>query len=371
MDDEHEVWILGATGRSGRSVADELVARGIRPTLVGRYAGRLAAAAAGHGLPTLIAATKADMAALIRAERPAAVVHTAGPFTVADGIALACVAAGAHYVDLANDIGAVLGLLDLGRAAEVAGATLVTGAGFGVTATESVVVALCAGRPTPEHVRVDMVPSLATEAGRLGDALAGSILDGLPGVPGGGRFEGRRYWDGRLVGDRMGGRAERIVLPEGGTVTTGSIPLGELVAAQRASGAPSVVSASTAVPDAAPIRAAMPAALALLGIRPLRDLAKRRLAGVEMKAAPRPRAYSWGHARVRWADGTVREGWLRLGDAQDFTGSVPAEVVARLLRGEGRPGAFTPAALFGTSLAQACGGTYLQDAAAQASGTTP
>jgi hypothetical protein len=42
-----------------------------------------------------------------------------------------------------------------------AGRTVVTGAGFGVTATESVVVKLCQGRPAPAIVRVDMIPSLA------------------------------------------------------------------------------------------------------------------------------------------------------------------------------------------------------------------
>jgi hypothetical protein len=50
---------------------------------------------------------------------------------------------------------------------------------------------------------------------------------------------------------------------------------------------------------------------------------------------------------------------LRVGDAQAFTGAVPAEVAARLLAGAGRAGAFTPAALFGTPLAEACGATYL------------
>jgi hypothetical protein len=38
-----------------------------------------------------------------------------------------------------------------------------------------------------------------------------------------------------------------------------------------------------------------------------------------------------------------------------------AEVARRLLPGEGKPGAYTPAALFGPSLAQACGGEYLID----------
>jgi hypothetical protein len=64
---------------------------------------------------------------------------------------------------------------------------------------------------------------------------------------------------------------------------------------------------------------------------------------------------------VRWADGAAEEGWLRVGDAQVFTGAVAAEIALRLLAGEGRPGAFTPAALFGPSLALACGGEFLLD----------
>jgi hypothetical protein len=47
------------------------------------------------------------------------------------------------------------------------------------------------------------------------------------------------------------------------------------------------------------------------------------------------------------------------GEAQSWTGAVPAEVVRRLLAGEGRPGAYTPASLFGPSLAEACGAEYL------------
>jgi hypothetical protein len=66
-----------------------------------------------------------------------------------------------------------------------------------------------------------------------------------------------------------------------------------------------------------------------------------------------------GGTRLQWADGTTREGWLRAGEAQSYTGAVPAEVARRLLAGEGRPGAHTPAALFGPSLAEACGGEYL------------
>ncbi|GAA0584578.1 saccharopine dehydrogenase NADP-binding domain-containing protein [Paractinoplanes ferrugineus] len=379
-----EVWILGGTGRSARATAVELLARGITPTLVGRDPDRLTWAAdrlaaesaspdpAGRGpagsgpagrCRTVLAGTPAATAAAIRERRPAVVINTIGPFAdTAAPLIAACLAAGSHYVDLANDVAAVAVVLGRADAAVAAGRTLVTGAGFGVTATESVVVKLCADRPAPLDVRVDMIPSLATEAGRLGDALAGTLVEGLPGVEGGGRFQGRRYRAGRLAPAPLAGEPLELTLPDGTRVTTASMPLGELVAAQRASGAPAVLAASAEAPSAPLIRAMLPLVTGLLRISAVRAFARRRLAAVEFKAKPRPREHSWGHARIRWSDGTVREGWLRVGEAQAFTGAVPAEVTRRLLAGEGRPGAHFPAALFGPSLAESCGGTYLLDA---------
>ncbi|WP_213011884.1 hypothetical protein, partial [Paractinoplanes toevensis] len=313
---------------------------------------------AAGAVGVVVAGSVVAMAAEIRRRRPAVVINTIGPFTATAGpIIEACLPA-SHYVDLANDVAAVSVVLGRSDAATAAGRTLVTGAGFGVTATESVVVKLCEGRPQPAHVRVDMVPSLDLEAGRLGEALAGTILEGLPGVEGGRRYGGRRYRAGRLAPAPLAGEVVRLTLPDGETVTTASMPLGELMAAQRASGAPSVIAASSEAPASPVMRAILPVATALLNFAPLRAFATRRLAAVEVKARERPCEFSWGHATARWPDGSIAEGWLRVGEAQSFTGAVPAEVAVRLLAGEGKPGAHFPAALFGPSLAESCGGEY-------------
>jgi short subunit dehydrogenase-like uncharacterized protein len=377
-----EVWILGGAGRSGRAIAAELMSRGITPVLTGRDAARLTEAAqrAGGGQP-LVAASIEELTSQIRQQHPAVVINTIGPFTAtAAPIAQACLAGGSHgshasqgsqgshgshYVDLANDVAAVSTLLALDEQARAAARTFITGGGFGVTATESVVVKLCqdppaaAGHQTPTSVRVDMIPSLASEAGPVGAALAGTILDGLPGVPGGGRYQSRRYRNGRLAPARVGADVAHLTLPGGTQVTTAGMPLGELIAAQRASGAPSVLAASSEAPSSPVIRTILPLVFALLQLPPVRQFAKNRLARVQLKAHDRPREHSYGHARITWPDGTTREGWLRLGDAQAFTGAVPAEIARRLLDGQGRPGAWTPAALFGPDLAEACGAGYL------------
>jgi hypothetical protein len=46
------------------------------------------------------------------------------------------------------------------------------------------------------------------------------------------------------------------------------------------------------------------------------------------------------------------------GDAMDFTAAVLVEVTLRLARGDGPPGAYTPAAAFGPGIAADAGGTF-------------
>jgi short subunit dehydrogenase-like uncharacterized protein len=261
---------------------------------------------------------------------------------------------GTHYVDLAADLVAVPRLLALHEEAAAAGSALVTGAGFGVLATEAVVVALCAGRPVPRSVRVDALASVAIEAGTLGTALAASVVDALS-------VGGRQYANGQLTTARIGGEAHAIALPDGETVTSMNTPSGELIAAYNASNAPFVVATTSFGSISPAMRAVLPVLRALVSIPAMRRFAIARMARMPVKAAPRPRQHSWGHAIVEWPDGTSREGWLRAGEGMDYTAEVVAAVAARLARGEGKPGAYTPAALFGADLATVGGATLTVD----------
>jgi short subunit dehydrogenase-like uncharacterized protein len=350
------VWILGATGRVGSGVAAGLADADVTPVLVGRDAERLnqAAARIGEGVRTVVASSEA-IAEEIERQRPAVVVNTIGPFArTAVPFARACMLGGSHYVDLANDLVAIPPLLDLHKEAEDGGSTLVTGVGFGVLATEAVVAKLCEGHPTPDAVRVDAVASVEIEAGALGSALAATVVDALAGG-------GRRYEAGRLVKARLGGEVEYLTLPDGQALTTGGIPSGELLAAGLTSGAATVTATSVLAPTAPLARAVLPLASALVSLRPVRNLAVRRLAAIHLKPRPRPREYSWGHAVIRWPDGTSREGWLRAGDGMAFTVAVIVAAAVRLVRGGVRPGAYTPAAAFGPDIATEAGGHFILD----------
>lgn len=346
-----EIWIIGATGRSGRTIAAQLTQRNRQAVLVGRDAGRLEAAAQQTGGQLLVSPSIVATAEKIRQQRPRVVINTVGPFTATAPLIIdACHDTGSHYIDLANDPDSLAAAFERQSRAAESEHSVITGAGFGVTATESIVVKLCAGRPAPLHVRVDMLPSMATAEGTAGEALVGSLL---------GSLQGRRISDGRLVPAPIGAEAMTLTLPDGTRATTAGMPLGELLAAHRASGAPSVVSASSAAPSSLPARTAVTALSTLMRWDWLRSVATRQLGRIHVKAKDAPRQHSWGHAVATWADGMTREGWLRLGEAQEFTGAVPAEIAQRLLTGSGRPGVFTPAALFGADIVTSCGGEHL------------
>ncbi|MEU9602310.1 hypothetical protein AB0E06_36605 [Streptomyces sp. NPDC048109] len=349
-----EIWILGASGRIGSAVTANLAAQGLKPVLVGRESDgdRLRKTAADLGSRVVIANGIDSIAAEITRQLPAVVFNGIGNYAqTAPVIARACMPGG-HYLDLAADLTAVPRLLDLDQEAEQVGSTLVTGSGFGVLATEAVVIKLCEDRPAPAAVRVDALASVSLSAGVVGAAFAASMIDMFA-------TGGRRYIDGRMVPSRLGADLQNLTLPDGERAKSAGAPTAELLAAHRASNAPSVTVTTGMAPTSHAVRAVAPLVGKLLSIEPLRRFALSRLAKAKMKESPAPRRHSWGHAVVTWADGTRREGWLRADDGMAYTASVATSVAARLARGEGRPGAYTPGALFGAGLAEQAGGQFL------------
>lgn len=347
-----EIWVLGATGRSGRLIAALLHKAGVPVVLAGRDRTRLAAAAAEiGGDPKLVVGELAEVLAEVGKQAPAVVVNTVGPFTATAARVARALPAGTHYVDIANEYPAVEAILALDRKAQAAGQVLVAGAGFGVLATESVALKVCADRPPAKRLRVNALAAVAGETGTVGAALAGSIVEVLT-------FGGGYLHNGRLVRARLASDPMRLTTPDGHAMTTVTGPSGELLAAWRASGAETVVVGSGLVPTNPVLAYVLPAIRALLRVPAVGRFAANRLAGVTVKASERTRP-SYAHARAEWATGEVREGWLRTGDGGDFTAAAAAEVAHRLQRGEGRPGAHTPGTLFGPQLAEAAGAEWV------------
>jgi short subunit dehydrogenase-like uncharacterized protein len=348
----NNIWVLGATGRSGRAIAQLLAASDHTVVLAGRDPVRLAEIAAGLGNAQVVTGSFDALLGELRQAAPSVVVNTIGPFARTSTLVIEACPPGTHYVDIGNELPGVSAVLAGHDRAVADGRTAVTGGGFGVLATESVVVRLCEGRSAPARLRVDAIPSLATEKGVVGSALAGSMLDGAADG-------GRRVENGRLVKFPVAGARQQLTTPAGDTVFTAALPTGDLLAAWRASNAESVISATSALPSGPAIRLGFPVVSMLMRSSALRRFAIDRFSRMSIPERARPREFSWGHARAEWSDGTSRESWLRLGDAQKFTDAAAAEIARRLQAQQAPAGSYTPAALFGASLATDIGGEFV------------
>ena len=342
-----EIWIRGASGRAGRAIAAELVRRGRRVVLVGRDKTRLLAVVeqAAPGAESLVLKGDEALASALAQRAPGVLINTAGPFSGTGTTARECLRHGVHYVDLANELDPVMALLSLDRQAREAGCVLVTGAGFGVAATEAVVLAVRGEHGPAAAARVAAMPFVDG----VGPAVVASVINAMAGG-------GRRYVDGRIERCRLGEGFARTPLPDGSWVATFAVPTGELEAARRASGASNVIAASNELPSGRVVRAMLPLVGRVLAISPVR----RGVLAAVSRSRPRPPRpstgdTSWAHAELIWPDGTRRQGWLSTGEAYTFTARVAVEVTCALADGHGRPGAHTPGTLAGVGLIELAG----------------
>jgi short subunit dehydrogenase-like uncharacterized protein len=313
------VLLLGAAGNSGRLIAAELAARGLSVRLAGRrrdpledlartlaaggaVAGGVANGGATAGVRTV---DVSDAASLAEAMAGAGVVlSTIGPFARQAGPVIdACLAAGVSYVDIANEWAAVRSLLDRGDQARAHAVTLVTGAGFGPAATETLVLRLVDKLGTvPGLVRVAAAAEVTHRSDGVRQTIQESLSGGTTVV----------YRDDQVVREALGsgaavltfGGAQRQMLPG---------PVGDLETARLASGAPNVV-AYIADP-AGPGRA--------------------------------NGSYAWAEATGPGGQALTAE--LRAGEGVQATAAIAAETARRVLAGA-RPGAWTPGQLFGAAL---------------------
>ena len=125
--------LYGATGYTGRLVADALADRGLAFVLAGRSAERLRAVGAEHpGVPVEVAGLDGPAALRDLLADAAVVVNCAGPFTVAgDAVPAAAVATGTHYLDSTGEQQFMSTVFDRhGAAARRAGVALVPACGF-------------------------------------------------------------------------------------------------------------------------------------------------------------------------------------------------------------------------------------------------
>jgi hypothetical protein len=168
------VLVLGGYGFFGRRIVERLALQpGVEVVIAGRspdpceaLARTLRARLAAPISACALDASAPDFASRLAAMQPDVVVHCAGPFQTQEyGVAIACIEARAHYIDLADGREFVTGIAALDERARAAGVALVSGASSVPGLSCAVVDELAAGMLDVQEIDIGISPGNRTERG--------------------------------------------------------------------------------------------------------------------------------------------------------------------------------------------------------------
>jgi len=157
-------WMLyGATGYTGKLIAEQAKARGQNVILAGRDGNLLAPMAERLG----VSYRAFDMSARDEIDKNLAgirlVLNCAGPFSLtASTLAQACMRTGSHYLDIAGEVAEHRGLLRLDERAKESGVMLLPGVGFGILPSDC--LALHLKQKLPQAVTLTLAFSAGASA---------------------------------------------------------------------------------------------------------------------------------------------------------------------------------------------------------------
>ncbi len=328
--------IYGANGFSGKLCTRAMLDLGLRPILAGRDAGRVAAVAAPLGLPHRAAPLDdpARLADLLRGVR--VVLNAAGPFSAtAAPMATACLAAGAHYLDITGEVAVLDALAARHSDARARGVMLMPAVGFDVVPSDCLAARVAARLARPRRLALGFTG--------LDFATRGSFRTLVEHA---GVVRARR--DGRLA-DVVPGTLRRTFDYGHGARESLHVSWGDVVTAHYTTGIPDI----TVYFDATPSLRGMLAASRHFGwaLRTPPWQAWLKAHAVMLPEGPTPAERDAARmtivAEVEDAAGRRASARLHTPEAYTLTGLTAAEIARRVLAGSAEPGFQTPGRVFG------------------------
>jgi len=323
--------IYGANGYTGELIAREAARRGARPILAGRSRESVEPLARELGLEARVFGVEAP-----QLDGVDLVLHCAGPFSRTSApMVSACLAAGAHYLDITGEIAVFEAVLSRGDEAKRAGVSLIPGVGFDVVPTDAVAAMLGDALPGATELQLAFFSPGATLS-------RGTLTTMLEGIGEGGAI--RR--DGRIVKVPVAYDVREVPF-SCGSRTTMTVPWGDVSTAFHTTGIPNIRVYTGVSPRGVKRMRRLRPFLPLMARFPMKQLlgaVARRKQGPDATTRTRGRSYVWGEA----TDGRKTVSMtMETPEGYAFTVISALAAVEQLLASPKRPGSFTPARFFG------------------------
>lgn len=335
-------WLLyGATGYTGDLIAREAAVRGPRPILAGRN--RTAVERLATELRCESRAFALDDASAIarHLDGVTLVLNCAGPFSAtALPVMRACMARGAHYLDITGEIDVFELAHSFDAEARRAGVLLCPGVGFDVVPSDCLAAQLKAAMPEATHLALGFDSKSPTSRG-----TTKTMIEGL-------RSGSRVREAGHLVPVPFASRVREIDFGEG-RKTAIAIPWGDVSTAYYTTGIGNIEVYIPASPRAVRRLQRLNRWRWLLGWEPVQAWLKRRADRVAPgpDAALRDKTPVWLWGEARSASGRTVVGRMRVANGYTVTVHAGLGIVRRILENGAPLGFHTPSQVVGAEFA--------------------
>lgn len=333
------MWMIyGANGYTGELTAREAVRRGHRPILAGRTAASIEPLARELGCEARVFDLAAPSLGGVKA-----VLHCAGPFIhTSKPMVNACLAAGAHYLDITGEIAVFESVLRRDAEAKERGIALLPGVGFDVVPTDCLAAMLHAKLPDATELWLAFSSRSGVSRGTLKTMIEGA------------GWGSAIRKDGKIERVPQAWDVREIPFPSGPRLAM-TIPWGDIATAYRSTGIPNIRVYSgqsrRAVARVRRMRPFMP----LLRLRPIQRIAQRwanKTRGPSEEQRAKARMELWG--RVANARGEEQTMTMIVDEGYTFTVKSSIAAVERVLAST-LSGALTPSMAFGANFVNEVG----------------
>ena len=338
------MWLLyGANGYTGELIAREAARRGERPILAGRSAEKIEPLARELGCDW-----RAFDLARIDLTGVDAVLHCAGPFVrTSKPMVDACLAAGAHYLDITGEIAVFESIMARHDEAVARGVTLLPGVGFDVVPTDCLAAMLKAKLPDATELAL----AFYTPRGEVSRGTLKTMIEGLG--------------EGGAI--RRGGKIVRVPLAYDvreiefscGKRTAMTIPWGDVSTAYHSTGIPNIRVYNAASPRAIRRVKWVQRLRPVIALRPVRALLQKfaeRTSGPSEDHRNKGRVYLWGRVSNGTSEITMT---MTTPEGYQFTVRSALDALDRVLRNP-KAGSYTPSRALGKDFVNTISGVDVQ-----------
>lgn len=341
-----KILLYGANGYTAQLMLPLCAKFGVTPILAGRNAAKIEPLARQYGFEYRIFDLNDAVATATGLDGVGVVLHCAGPFAyTARQMMEACLQQGAHYLDITGEIGVFELAHSLDARARERGITLLPGSGFDVVPTDCLALELKEKMPDATHLTMAFAPV----KGGLSHGTALTMND----KAGEG---GMMRKDGKIISVPLGRRGELLDFGVAQQFCI-SIPWGDVSTAYYTTGIPNIEMMTAASPKTFAKLKWQWAFFWFLRLGFVRRYLKKQI--LKRPAGPsderRAKSYTMLWGQVKNAKGEelvltklVKEGYT-------LTAHSALWLAAQLANGNGKPGFYTPAGLFGKDITKTIG----------------